>query len=158
MAAAVERFLEAARRHGLAPRPERYPDGTRTAADAAAAIGCSIDQIVKSMVLVTADGPVMALVSGAHRAALPTIASHLGVDEVRTADAAEVRAATGYAIGGVPPFGYPEPLRTLMDPHLLTFDRVYAAAGTPHDNFGIDPDDLRAVTAAEVVDLAEAPA
>ena len=117
-----------------------YPEGTRTAVDAAAAVGCDVDQIVKSLVLMAGEQPVLVLCSGANRVAL--------------ANADEVRAATGFAIGGAPPFGHPSPLPTLVDPHLLGFDEVWAAAGTPDSVFPLTPGDLVAATAAREADVA----
>lgn len=150
-----ERFLGRARDLGLEVRPERFPDGTRTAADAAAAVGCEVAQIVKSLVFVVDDQPVLALTSGANRVDTARLAAALGAEAARKADAEEVRAATGYAIGGTPPVGHDQPLRTLVDPELLGFDEVWAAAGTPHDVFPVAPDRLVELAAAEVVDVTE---
>ncbi len=113
-----------------------YPQGARTAADAAAAIGCDVAQIVKSLVFRDAAGaPVLVLCSGAHT-----------VDEaalgVSRADAAFVREVTGMAIGGVAPYGHPAPLRTLIDEALLTHEQVWAAAGTPRHVFPLTPQQL----------------
>jgi prolyl-tRNA editing enzyme YbaK/EbsC (Cys-tRNA(Pro) deacylase) len=113
-----------------------YPQGARTAADAAAAIGCDVAQIVKSLVFRDAAGaPVLVLCSGANT-----------VDEaalgVSRADAAFVREVTGMAIGGVAPYGHPAPLRTLIDEALLTHEQVWAAAGTPRHVFPLTPQQL----------------
>ncbi|HEX6262798.1 MAG TPA: YbaK/EbsC family protein, partial [Actinomycetota bacterium] len=130
-------------------------EGTRTAADAARAIGCEIGQIVKSVVLMADGAPVVALTSGANRADTAKVAAIVGASRVRKADAAEAREATGFAIGGTPPFGHPRTLRVLMDRDLLGYDEVWAAAGTPASVFPISPRDLVRATGAEVVELKE---
>ena len=150
-----ERFLERARDLGLTVRSARFPDGTRTAVDAAAAVGCEVAQIVKSLVFVVDGEPVLALTSGANRVDTVRLAEALGAGGARKADADEVRAATGYAIGGTPPVGHDQRLRTVLDPGLLGFDEVWAAAGTPQDVFPVAPDRLAELTGAEVVDVTE---
>lgn len=150
-----ERFLARADELGLQVDHRRFPDGTRTAVDAANAVGCDVDQIVKSLVFVADGEPVLALTSGAHRVDTGRLAAVLGADAVRKADADEVRQATGYAIGGTPPVGHPRPLRTLLDPRLLEFPEVWAAAGTPMDVFPVAPARLRELADAEVVDVTE---
>ena len=110
MSGAIDRFLEAARTLGLEPDVHRFPEGTKTAEDAARAIGCDVAQIVKSLVL-SADGhPLLALTSGAHRADTARLAELAGAHEVRRATPEEARAATGFAVGGTPPFGHPQPV------------------------------------------------
>src|SRR5919201_191307 len=106
-----ERFLESARRLGLEPEVRRFPEGTKTARDAAAAIGCEIGQIVKSLVFAADAEIVMAYTSGANRADPSRLAALTGAREIRQAGPDEARQATGYAIGGTPPFGFPRPLR-----------------------------------------------
>jgi len=146
---AVERFLQAAHDAGLdGLAVQRFPEGTRTAADAAAAVGCAVDQIVKSLVLTADDRAVLVLCSGSRRVDTSALADHLGVDDVGMASADQVRAATGFAIGGTPPLGHPSPLETLMDPHLLGYDVVYAAAGTPDSVFAVEPHRLADVAGA----------
>ncbi len=130
-----------------------YPEGTRTAVDAAAAVGCDVDQIVKSLVLMAGEQPVLVLCSGANRVDLAKVGAEFD-GRARMANADEVRAATGFAIGGAPPFGHPSPLPTLVDPHLLGFDEVWAAAGTPDSVFPLTPGDLVAATAAREADVA----
>lgn len=154
-AGGYERFLERAGDLGLEVRSRRFPDGTRTAVDAAAAVGCEVGQIVKSLVFVVDGDPVLALTSGANRVDTRRLAEALGGDAARKADADEVRAATGYAIGGTPPVAHDQPLRTVVDPALLDFDEVWAAAGTPQDVFPVAPDRLVELTGAEVVDVTE---
>ena len=129
-----------------------FPEGTRTAADAARAIGCDVGQIVKSLVFIAAGHPVVALVSGANRLDESRLASIAG-EPVAKADAATARAATGYAIGGVPPFGHATEVPVFMDRDLLGYDVVWAAAGRPDSVFEIRPERLRDLSNATVADL-----
>lgn len=158
MADAPDRFAAAAAELDIEVEPVTYPEGTRTARDAADAIGCGVAQIVKSLVFVAedADGhdrPVLALTSGARKVDTASLATLLAVTLVRKATADEVREATGYAIGGTPPFGHPRSLETYLDPTLTEFDEVWAAAGTPRDVFRLTPDDLRRAGAQEIGDF-----
>jgi prolyl-tRNA editing enzyme YbaK/EbsC (Cys-tRNA(Pro) deacylase) len=147
--ASVQRVVDAAARRGLHLAIAEFPEGTRTAEDAAAAVGCSVDQIVKSMIFAADDQLVLALTSGANQVDPQALATLAGAGRCGRADPDQVRATTGYAIGGVPPFGHDHEVRTWIDPHLLTFEEVWAAAGTPRHVFPIDPRDLVAVTGAE---------
>lgn len=157
MVDATERFTAAAADLGVDVATVRYPEGTRTAVDAATAIGCEVGQIVKSLVFVALDmdgeTPVLALTSGDRRVDTAALANALGVDTVRKASADEVRTATGFAIGGTPPFGHVTTLRTVVDPHLLDHDEVWAAAGTPTDVFRLSPADLVRAGAEQVGDF-----
>ena len=132
----------------------RFPEGTRTAEDAARAIGCQVGQIVKSLVFTAGGRPVVALVSGANRLDPRKLAAVAG-GEVAKADAELARRATGYAIGGVPPFGHAEPLPVFMDRDLEAYDVVWAAAGRPDSVFPIAPARLVELAAARVAELAE---
>jgi prolyl-tRNA editing enzyme YbaK/EbsC (Cys-tRNA(Pro) deacylase) len=127
-------------------------ESARTAAQAAAACSVGVGQIVKSLVFVAGDEPILVLVSGANQADERRLAALSG-QPVRRADADTVRGATGYAIGGVPPVGHPRPLRVFIDRDLLGYDRLIAAAGTPHTVFPISPGDLCRVTGGVVADL-----
>ena len=151
------RVAEAAAEAGLDVAIQRFPDGTRTAQDAAAAIGCDVGAIVKSIVLVSQEGPLLVLTSGANRVDFERAASTLGVTGVRRADADEARAATGYPIGGTAPWGHPQPLPILCDEDLLRYDTVWAAAGTPDTVFPVTPDDLLRVTRARPARIAQQP-
>src|SRR5919201_282096 len=111
---ALDRFEAAARERGLDVEIRRFPQGTRTAPDAARAVGCEVGQIVKSLVFVADGAPLLALTSGSNRADVAKLAAALGAAEVRRADAEEARRATGFAMGGTPPFGFPAPVRVLM--------------------------------------------
>lgn len=144
----AERFVRAAAALGIEIEPVVYPEGTRTAVDAAEAIGCELSQIVKSLLVVGPGGPVLALTAGHNRMDLEALGAIVG-GEVRMANADEAREATGYAIGGTPPFGHPEPIRTLLDPSLLDHEIVFGAGGTPDRCFPIASSRLHAVTGAE---------
>lgn len=121
-------------------------DSARTAAEAAAALGCEVGAIANSLVF-TADGePLLVLTSGAHRVDTAAVAALLGVQSVRRADPETVRAATGQVIGGVAPVGHPAPLRTLVDTALQTHDVVWAAAGHAHAVFPTTYDELLRLT------------
>lgn len=137
----LARFTEAAAGLGVEVVAVRYPEGTRTAVDAARAIGCGVDQIVKSLVVVGPDGPAVALTAGHHRLDLERLGVLIG-GPARMAGAEEARAATGYSIGGTPPFGHVEVLTTFVDPSLLAHPVVYGAAGTPDACFAIEPERL----------------
>ena len=155
MAGALERFEQAVRAAGLSFEIRRFPSGTRTAADAARAIGCDIGQIVKSLVFVADGQAFLALTSGENRADPERLAVLLDATEVRRANADQAREATGYAIGGTPPFGHPGPVRILIDRDLLGYDVLWAAAGTPDSVFPITPDQLVDATGGEVADFKE---
>ncbi|MGZ0220302.1 MAG: YbaK/EbsC family protein [Acidimicrobiales bacterium] len=149
---AVSRFCAAAAQLSIEVEPVRYPDGTRTAAEAAAAIGCELSQIAKSLVCTGPNGAVLALTAGHNRLDLEKLSAIVGGD-VRMATPDEARAASGYAIGGTPPFAYPVPVPTWIDPALLTHELVYAAAGAPDACFPITSAELQQITGAEPVDF-----
>jgi prolyl-tRNA editing enzyme YbaK/EbsC (Cys-tRNA(Pro) deacylase) len=125
---------------------------TRTAEEAAAACGVTVGQIVKSLVFLGAQSgkPYLLLVSGSNRVNEKGVAVHLGETLTRP-DAAKVRELTGYAIGGIPPFGHAAALATSIDRDLLQYDAVWAAAGTPHAVFRVDPKKLQKATGAKVI-------
>lgn len=149
------RVLEAAAALGIDLQVTRFPEGTRTAGDAAAAIGCDVGAIVKSLVLRSDTGPLLVFTSGSNRVDYGKVARALGADGVRRADAEVARAATGYPIGGTAPFGHPRPLPMLCDEDLLAFETVWAAAGTPDTVFPIAPQQLVDATGARVADVGE---
>lgn len=157
MSKAIDRFLDAAQVLGHSVEVRRFPEGTKTAEDAARAIGCDVGQIVKSLVFVAGGEPVLALTSGANRVDLQRLAGVAGASDARRADPEEARAATGFAVGGTPPFGHPERVRTFIDRDLLGFDEVWAAAGTPDAVFRTTPDELQRTALAEVADFKETP-
>ncbi|MEY2454123.1 MAG: hypothetical protein QOD92_3697 [Acidimicrobiaceae bacterium] len=158
MHASAQRVIDAATACDLDIEVHEFPDGTRTAEDAAQAVGVEVGQIVKSLVFSVDGVTVLALVSGSNRLDVEALARAAGRDGARVGrlDAQAVREATGYAIGGVPPFGHPMPLSTFIDRDLLRYPSVWAAAGTPRHVFPTTPDELVRVTDATVADLREA--
>jgi prolyl-tRNA editing enzyme YbaK/EbsC (Cys-tRNA(Pro) deacylase) len=152
---ANERFLQAARVLGHPVEVRRFPEGTKTAEDAARAIGCGVGQIVKSLVFLADERPVLALTSGANRVDTGRLAALVGAASVRRASPEEARAATGFAVGGTPPFGHTEPVRTFLDRDLLGYEEVWAAAGTPDSVFRTSPGELGRTARAEVADVKE---
>lgn len=138
-ASGAERFAAATAHLGLAP--QRMPDSTHTAAEAAAAVGCEVGAIVKSLVFLADGEPVLVLVSGDNRADLAALGATLDA-RIEKADAATVKSATGYSIGGVPPIGHPRPVCTIVDDDLLRFDTVWSAAGDAQSVFPASPRDL----------------
>jgi Cys-tRNA(Pro) deacylase len=152
----VVRVTAAAKERGLDISTRRFPEGTKTAADAAAAIGVTVGQIVKSLVFGVDNEIVMALVSGSNQLDEKKLALAAGGAKCARVDADAVREATGYPIGGVPPFGHSTQLRVFVDPDLLQYDEVWAAAGTWNDNFGAAPADIVRVSGGVVADLKRA--
>jgi prolyl-tRNA editing enzyme YbaK/EbsC (Cys-tRNA(Pro) deacylase) len=149
----VVRVVEAARALGLDISPRKFPDGTKTAADAAAAIGVEIGQIVKSLIFGVDGEVVLAYVSGANQLDEKKLALAAGGLKCARVDADVVREATGFPIGGVPPFGHSTQLRVFVDPDLLQYDEVWAAAGTWNDVFPITPTNLVRASGGVVTDL-----
>ena len=144
-----DRLAECARDLGLDVRVQRLEASTRTVRDAAEAVGCSEAEIAKSIVFVADGDPVLCVASGRHRIDTDKLADALDVAEVRQAAPDEVRAATGFAVGGVPPFGHDVPV--LFDESLLDHERVWAAAGDPHSLFCVNPRELAECISARVV-------
>ncbi|MHB8761437.1 MAG: YbaK/EbsC family protein [Coriobacteriia bacterium] len=149
-AARVFRFLE---EHGLANGIVHFEQSTKTAQLAADAMGCELGQIAKSLVFVAGDRPVLALVAGDRRGDSNAIARQVDASEARFADAETVRAATGYAIGGVSPFDLPSGLTVLVDSSLGRFDTVYPAAGTPSSMVRMTFRQLVEMTSGRVCDI-----
>ncbi|MFD5476185.1 YbaK/EbsC family protein [Streptomyces hawaiiensis] len=152
------RFAEALRELGLGDlvsQVRRFPDATRTAAEAAAAIGCELSQICKSLIFAADGVPVLVLMDGASRVDLELVRKELGADKVTRAKVDVVRETTGYAIGGVPPFGHRTRTRVLADRSLLEHDVVWAAAGTPYTVFPMAPEDLVTHADGTLVDVRE---
>lgn len=153
---APQRVRAALSAAGVAARIEEFPSSTRTAQEAADAVGTSVGQIVKSLIFLAGDSPVLALVSGANRLDPDRLAELTGLP-IGKADADAVRQATGYSIGGVPPTGFPAPILTFIDRDLLQYDVVWAAAGTPRHVFPVVPQDLVRITGGTVADLKSPP-
>jgi prolyl-tRNA editing enzyme YbaK/EbsC (Cys-tRNA(Pro) deacylase) len=142
----VDNVVSALRSAGATGEPQVLTESTRTAAEAAAALGCDVAAIAKSLVFVADGLPVLVLASGAHQVDTGAVAALLEAGEVRRADAATARAATGQVIGGVAPVGHPTPLTTLVDSALARHDVVWASAGHPHAVFPTTYDELLRVT------------
>ncbi|PSP79678.1 prolyl-tRNA editing protein [Halobacteriales archaeon QS_1_68_20] len=154
----AEEFAERAREeHGVEIDVEEFPEGTKTAADAADALGCDVAQIASSIVFIADAETVVVVTSGANRVSESKLAGILRVDEsaVRMGDPDEIRERVGWSIGGVPPFCHDGDVRTYLDETLLDHDTVWAAAGTPETVFPIDPERLRSIVEADAVDVAE---
>ncbi|MFC7133171.1 MULTISPECIES: YbaK/EbsC family protein [Salinibaculum] len=145
---AQEFAAEASEEYGFDVNVHEFDEGTKTAADAAAVVGCDVAQIASGLVFVADGEPVMVVTSGANRVSEERLADVVGADGAEMADPETVRAATGYGIGGVPPFCHERDIPVYIDETLLSHDEVWAAGGTPQTVFPIDPDVL--------VDLADA--
>lgn len=150
----VSRQLEAA---GVDAQIRVLPDSARTAAEAAAAIGCEVAAIANSLVLMADGSPVLVMTSGGHRVDFEVVAAHIGAAEVAMAPATAVRAATGQAIGGVAPVGHPAPLPTYIDTSLADHAEIWAAAGHPHTVMPLTFDLLRTLTGGEAIAVAAHP-
>jgi prolyl-tRNA editing enzyme YbaK/EbsC (Cys-tRNA(Pro) deacylase) len=152
---AAQRVQDALAAKGLASEVRHMTQTTRTAEDAAAACGCKVGQIVKSLVFrgARSGNPYLLLVSGSNRVDEKGVAARIG-ESLKRPDAQYVRDMTGFAIGGIPPLGHDRPLATYLDEALLTFDVVWAAAGTPDAVFPVAPADLAKATGASVIPVA----
>jgi len=149
-------FVERAREeYGVTVDVHEFENGTKTAADAADAIGCDVAQIASSIVVVTDDDPVVVVTSGANRVDLDKVAVYQDATDARMAEADEVKEATGWSIGGVPPICHATDVPVLLDRSLLDHEEVWAAAGTPDAVWPIDPGRLRDLADAEPADVAE---
>jgi len=146
-----DKVVKGARALGLEVEVQRLEASTRSVGDAARAVGCQEAEIAKSIVFVADGDPVVCIASGRHRIDQDRLAEALDVAEVRQAAADEVRAATGFAIGRVPPFGHGLPV--VFDEQLLHHEQVWAAAGDSHSLFRVDPRRLLDCTGARVADI-----
>lgn len=152
----AEEFAAAAKEeYGVAVDVHEFEEGTKTAADAAEVIGCEVAQIASGLVFAADGDPVIVVTSGANRVDEAVIAAELDADDVEMADAETVREATGYGIGGVPPFCHETDVPALIDDTLLEFDEVWAAAGTPQTVFPMDPERLAECAEARPVAVGE---
>lgn len=154
MSDSVERVRAALVASGHADTIMMFPEGTRTAEDAAAAVGCAVAQIAKSIVLRSGDQTVLVITSGANRVDMAKVSSVLG-RPVKPADGRWVREVTGFAIGGVAPAGHDRSVRILIDQDLCALDAIWAAAGSPRHVFRTTATDLIRLTGAEVADVKE---
>lgn len=149
---AVERFLGSVALLGLQPEVREFDESTHTAAEAAAAIGCEVAAIVKSLLFEADGAPLLVLASGPNRVDTAALGARLGA-EIGKADAAAVKQATGYSIGAVPPLGHLMPLRTVFDETLLELPVVWAAAGSATAVFAVSPAELARLTNAEILGI-----
>jgi len=145
------RILDLLAASGLQSEVRTLADSTRTAAEAAAALGCDVGAIASSLVFLADGVPTLVLTSGSHRVDTELLASQIGATEIARASAEQVREATGQPIGGVAPLGHPAPVPTYIDVELKNHGELWAAAGTPHSVFDISYDDLKRVTGATEV-------
>ena len=155
--ASARRVRDALAAKGVAFEIREFPASTRTSAEAAAAIGCEIGQIAKSLIFRAkkTDRPVLVMASGANRVDEKALAALVG-EKIGRADADFVRRTTGFAIGGVPPLGHATPPVTLIDRDLLAFGEIWAAAGTPNAVFRLAPQDLCTLTGGQVANIKQA--
>jgi len=155
LSASARKVQDALTAIGFSMQVVELPASTRTAVEAAQAVGCDVGQIVKSLIFKGRDSgrPLLILASGANRVDLEKAASAVG-EALDKADADFVRQHTGFAIGGVPPLGHTEALETLIDFDLLQYPQVWAAAGTPNAVFPLSSADLQRVTGGRVVNIA----
>jgi prolyl-tRNA editing enzyme YbaK/EbsC (Cys-tRNA(Pro) deacylase) len=153
-AGSVERVRAALRAAGHPDTITAFPDSTRTAAEAAAAIGCTVAQIAKSIVFRAGDRAAVVIASGVNRVDVGKASAALG-GPLKRADAEFVRAATGFAIGGVSPVGHLAPPHILIDRDLLTLDPIWAAAGSPTHTFRTTAAELIRMTGGTVADVRE---
>lgn len=151
----AQKVAHTAQELGLTIEIVEFAETTRTAPDAANAIGCHVAQIVKSLLFLVDGQPVLALVSGANRLNEAKLAALRGAapQKVKRADAETAKMITGFAIGGIPPFGHASTLPVYVDADLMGFNVVWAAAGTPHSVFAITPHDLIRATKGIIADL-----
>jgi prolyl-tRNA editing enzyme YbaK/EbsC (Cys-tRNA(Pro) deacylase) len=154
LSASAQKVQDALKSHGMPCEVVELPDSTRTAPEAARAVGCEVGQIVKSLVFRgrASRQPVLVLASGANRVDEKRLGELLG-EPIERADAEYVRQSTGFAIGGVPPVGHDTPLRTYIDQDLLRYQTVWAAAGTPNAVFSVAAADLQSLTGGTVADI-----
>lgn len=153
----LARFVQRSTELGVTVDVREMESTTHTAEDAAVAVGCQVGAIVKSLVFLAGGEPLIVLASGQNRVDTGVLGAALGT-AVRMADAKTVKSATGYSIGGVPPFGHTGRIRTVMDEDLLAYRQVWAAAGAATAVFPIAPDELARISAAEVLPVAAAEA
>jgi prolyl-tRNA editing enzyme YbaK/EbsC (Cys-tRNA(Pro) deacylase) len=130
------------------------PGSTRTASDAARAIGCEVGQIAKSLVFhfLKNEKPLLVIASGSNRVNVELVGSNLG-EAIVMAGADYVRASTGFSIGGIPPLGHIAPIRTIIDQEIMQYKEIWAAAGTPHAVFRLTPDELLRITQGELMQV-----
>jgi prolyl-tRNA editing enzyme YbaK/EbsC (Cys-tRNA(Pro) deacylase) len=152
---ATDRFVKSATELGLAISIHQFPEGTKTSAEAAAAVGCELSAIAKSIVFMADEQPVVAILPGDRRLDPDKLGRVVGARSVRRASLDEAREATGFAAGGTPAFGYPGPIPVYLDTGLRRHEEVWSAAGTPTTVYPVPLTELIRVAGAQVADLAE---
>jgi prolyl-tRNA editing enzyme YbaK/EbsC (Cys-tRNA(Pro) deacylase) len=154
LSSSAQRVQQAIHERGFHCEVVELPGSTRTAQDAATAVGCELAQIVKSLVFATTHThlPVLVLVSGANRVNEQRLADALG-EPIGKADGDFVRKQTGFAIGGIPPLGHIQPIKTFIDADLMKLEDIWAAAGTPHAVFHLKSADLLSMTGGQVINI-----
>lgn len=154
LSASAQRVQDALNAHGVACQVVELPDSTRSAREAAEAIGCRVEQIVKSLIFKgkQTNMPILALASGTNRVNEKRLKALIG-EQIKKADADFVREKTGFAIGGVAPVGHVEPITAYIDEDLLRYEEIWAAAGTPHAVFKLTPEDLLKIVRGQVVSV-----
>ena len=150
---AIRTVADALRQRGVASEVRVLPDSARTAAEAAAALGCDVGAIANSLIFDAGGEPVLILTSGSHRVDTTKVATEQDLPPLRRAAPDFVRAHTGQAIGAVSPVGHPQPLRTFVDTELARHPVVWAAAGHPHAVFPTSYDELLRITGGESIDV-----
>lgn len=146
------RVKEALRAKGIDSELLEFSESTKTAQEAASAIGTSVGQIAKSLIFLAGERPILAIASGKNRVDEKKLKNIIG-KKIRRANADQVKEATGFAIGGVPPVGHDRDLDVFIDQDLLEYDQIFAAAGSPHCVFPLSPKELCAITGGKVMDL-----
>jgi prolyl-tRNA editing enzyme YbaK/EbsC (Cys-tRNA(Pro) deacylase) len=154
LSSSAQKVQDALHALGLTLQVVELPESTRTAVEAAQAVGCQVGQIVKSLIFKgkRSERPILVIASGANRVDEKKIEALIG-EPLGKADAEFVSQKTGFVIGGVPPVGHVQPLATYVDADLLQYERVWAAAGTPHAVFQLDPADLARKTGGEIIEV-----
>jgi len=154
LSSSARRVQDALKNNGLSCRVVEMRETTRSAMDAAQAVGCEVGQIVKSLVFKgkQTQKPILVVASGANRVNVKKIGK-LVLESIKMADPDFVREKTGFSIGGVPPLGHPHPLETFIDKDLLNYDEIWAAAGNPSAMFKLTPDDLKKITGGQVISV-----
>lgn len=154
LSSSARKVQEALNARGFSSQVVELPDSTRTAKEAAQAIGCGVEQIVKSLIFKgkQSNKPILVVASGPNRVNEKRLGQFAG-EPITKADADFVRQHTGFAVGGVPPLGHAEPIQTFIDEDLLLYDEIWAAAGTPFAVFKLTPADLQAMTGGETVSI-----
>jgi prolyl-tRNA editing enzyme YbaK/EbsC (Cys-tRNA(Pro) deacylase) len=154
LSASAQKVQDVLRERGFTSQVVELPDSTRTAKEAAQAIGCRVEQIVKSLIFKgkQTSKPILVVASGQNRVNEKRLGELVG-EPIGKADADFVRLHTGFVVGGVPPVGHKEPLTTFIDEDLLQFSEIWAAAGTPFAVFQLTPAELHAMTGGQVVSI-----